>query len=548
MPKEKKRIFKTAIYCRLSKEDGDKVVSNSIEGQISFCKDFVNRDDELKLAYEPFIDDGVSGVSLNRPAFNEMDKLVREGKIDCIVCRDLSRFTRDYVLGGEYAEKTLYKLGVRFIAINDCDTFKDDPQALALKLPMMNLINDNYSRDTSKKIRSSLATRRKNGEYVGAFAPYGYKKSETDRHQLVPDEEATVIVQKIFSHYKNGYSMVQIAKQLNDMGILSPAEHKQVQGTNLQTSFKVNEVARWEQNTIRRILKNEVYIGVLVQGKVSTKNYKLRKKEPVPEKDWVTVENAHEPLVSVGDFLAVQEMMTRNVRIGKGCDTVSLLSGFIYCADCGATMIKKTTKSGGKEYHYYICSDNRNFKTCSSHSIGMKDVEEKVLKTIRDQVEIVCKMEEVLNSISENSDHDRATFTYETQITALEEEIQKYNEMKLKLYEDKVDGIITDHDFVEFKQSFSIKIKEKEQSILNLKKIIQDSELTGTSTNNWTKLFQETKDLQEIDRPVLMNLVDKVLIHENHMIEIVFKYQADFQEVQQYILLHYQKSQEKEVG
>ncbi len=344
MPKKKNAPLRTAIYCRLSKEDGDKVVSNSIEGQIMYCKDFINREDGLELAYEPFIDDGVSGVFLTRPSFMEMDKLVQDGKIEAVVCRDLSRITRDFVLGGEYIQKTLIKKGIRFIAINDCDTFKDEPQTLSLKLPMINLINDNTSRDTSKKIRSSLSTRRKNGEYVGAFAPYGYKKSEADRHQLIPDDEATAIVQKIFSHYKNGMSMVMIATELNDLGILSPSEHKKTNGINLQTSFKLNDVAKWEQNTIRRILKNEVYVGNLVQGKVSTKNHKIRKKEPVPDKDWVTVENTHEPLVSLGDFLAVQEMMKRSVRTSKGCDTLSLLSGFIYCADCNATMIKKTRK------------------------------------------------------------------------------------------------------------------------------------------------------------------------------------------------------------
>ncbi len=171
-----------------------------------------------------------------------------------------------------------------------------------------------------------------------------------------------------------------------------------------------------------------------------------------------------------------------------------------------------------------------------------------MLRTIREQVELVCNMEKVMQSLSQHSDHDRVKFTYETQIIALEEEIKKFNELKLKLYEDKVNSIISDKDFMDFKQSFTEKIQEKEQAILHLKKILKEAELTGTSTNHWTELFQEAKTIEEIDRPVMMNLVDKVLIHENHTIEIIFKYQSDFMDVQEYIFHHSQQFQANSEG
>lgn len=217
------KVYRTAIYCRLSREDGDKVESNSIASQRAICEDYIARHDDLEIVCEPFVDDGYSGVSFNRPNFKKLEDAIRKGAIDCIVVKDLSRFSRNYIDGGRYLEKIFPQLGIRFIAVNDAyDSLTGDPQSDSFVIPFKNLINDSYCKDISMKIRSSLEVKQKNGEFVGAFAPYGYKKSPDNKNQLIVDGAVSEYVQMIFAMYKDGFSIGRIAARLNQMGVLSP--------------------------------------------------------------------------------------------------------------------------------------------------------------------------------------------------------------------------------------------------------------------------------------------------------------------------------------
>lgn len=264
------KVYRTAIYCRLSREDGDKVESNSIASQRAICEDYIARQDDLEIVCEPFVDDGYSGVSFNRPNFKKLEDAIRKGTIDCIVVKDLSRFSRNYIDGGRYLEKIFPQLGIRFIAVNDAyDSLTGDPQSDSFVIPFKNLINDSYCKDISMKIRSSLEVKQKNGEFVGAFAPYGYKKSPDNKNQLIVDEAVSEYVQMIFAMYKDGFSIGRIAARLNQMGVLSPMEYKHSAGVKFDTVFKTGDTAKWTYKAVQRILTNEVYIGVLAQGKKS---------------------------------------------------------------------------------------------------------------------------------------------------------------------------------------------------------------------------------------------------------------------------------------
>jgi len=271
------KVYRVAIYCRLSKEDGDKQESNSITSQRAICEDFISKQSNMKIVGKPFIDDGVSGVSTERPQFKAMEEAIRKGHIDCIVCKDLSRFSRNYLDAGRYLEKIFPQLGIRFIAITDnYDSLTSNPQSDSFLLPFKNLINDTYCKDISMKIRSSLSVKQKNGDFVGAFAPFGYRKAIDNRNQLVVDENARETVQMIFSLFKEGFSIERIADRLNQMGVLSPMEYKQSCGIRYETVFKAGDTAKWTYNAIKRILCNEIYIGILAQGKRGTPNYKVR--------------------------------------------------------------------------------------------------------------------------------------------------------------------------------------------------------------------------------------------------------------------------------
>ena len=288
---------------------------------------------------EPFVDDGYSGVSFNRPNFKKLEDAIRKGAIDCIVVKDLSRFSRNYIDGGRYLEKIFPQLGIRFIAVNDAyDSLTGDPQSDSFVIPFKNLINDSYCKDISMKIRSSLEVKQKNGEFVGAFAPYGYKKSPENKNQLIVDEAVSEYVQMIFSMYKDGFSIGRIAARLNQMGVLSPMEYKHSAGVKFDTVFKTGDTAKWTYKAVQRILSNEVYIGVLAQGKRGTPNYKVRVVQPKDETEWVRVEGAHEALVSYEDFMAVKTMMKRDMRCSPDQDAAHLFSGFLFCGDCQQSM------------------------------------------------------------------------------------------------------------------------------------------------------------------------------------------------------------------
>ena len=240
------KVYRTAIYCRLSREDGDKVESNSIASQRAICEDYIARHEDLELVCEPFVDDGYSGVSFNRPQFKKLEEAIRKGALDCIVVKDLSRFSRNYIDGGRYIEKIFPQLGIRFIAINDAyDSLTGDPQSDSFVIPFKNLINDSYCKDISMKIRSSLEVKQKSGEFVGSFAPYGYMKSPENKNQLIVDEAVSEYVQMIFSMYKDGFSIGRIAKRLNQMGVLSPMEYKHSVGVKFDTVFKTGDTAKW---------------------------------------------------------------------------------------------------------------------------------------------------------------------------------------------------------------------------------------------------------------------------------------------------------------
>ena len=285
-----KKIYHAAIYVRLSKEDGDivsanKRESNSISNQKDLIKNFLKDKKDIVVVSER-VDDGYSGSNFERPAFQMMLEDIRRGVVDCVVVKDLSRFGREYIDAGKYIERIFPALGVRFIAINDnYDSLEGKSQADEIVIPFKNLINDAYCRDISIKIRSHLEVKRKNGEYIGAFTPYGYKKDDADKNKLVVDTYAADIVKEIFRLKLSGMSQTAIANYLNDQGVLSPMEYKHSLGINIQDNFKRHEQAEWSAMSVKRVLENEVYIGTLIQGRHTTPNHKVKKLMDKPEKD-----------------------------------------------------------------------------------------------------------------------------------------------------------------------------------------------------------------------------------------------------------------------
>lgn len=529
------RVYRTAIYARLSKDDGDKAESNSIVSQRAMCEEYISKHSDLELV-ETFVDDGYSGVDFNRPDFRRMEEAVREKRIDAIVCKDLSRFSRNYIEGGRYLEKIFPALGIRFIAINDSyDTLTGDPSSDSFIIPFKNLINDTYCKDISVKIRTNLDVKRRRGEYVGAYAPYGYRKDPQDKNKLIVDEYAGDIVRQIFSLYKDGVSICRIADHLNELGVLSPMEYKISEGLHYDTAFRTGSAAKWSYKAVKRILTNEVYIGILAQGKRGTPNYKVHTVQPKEESDWIRVEDAHEALITYDDFMSVRMMLGRDMR-STGADTEdNLFSGFLYCADCGQPMIRKVVPGGKKRYYYYVCSSHKRHEGCTAHSVSVKEVENAVTNAVKDHVSDVLDLTESLEYIKRLPSANRAVFNYEAQITKLEEEIDRCRKMKLRIYEDLSDGVITKKEYADFRSQYNSMLEDKGASLERVKRERKDAEISGDTERAWVTLFRQYESVDELTRRVLMAMVDKVFIHEDHVVEVSFKYGDEFRRTREFV-------------
>lgn len=522
-----KEIYKACIYTRLSKDDGDKPESDSIANQKSLIRDFISRHPEIQIVSEKS-DDGYSGVNFERPAFEEMMEEVRSGKVDCIVVKDLSRFGRNYIESGNYIERVFPFMGVRFIAINDNYDSAEKNHSDSLIIPFKNLINDAYCKDISVKIRSQLEIKRKKGEFIGAFAVYGYLKDKDDHNKLVVDEYAAEVVRMIFRLKIQGMSQGRIADRLNEQGILCPMEYKLSLGMNVQTGFRVYKKARWSAVTVTRILANEIYTGVLIQGKSGTPNYKVKKNVRKDESEWIRVEDSHEPVIDKATFDMVQKLMKKDMRSAPNESNVYLFSGYLICGDCKQSMIRKTTSSNKKKYVYFVCSTDKAKKGCTPHRIAEKKLEEAVLAAVRTHICMVLDMEATLAVMDRLPQEQRNVFNYDAQIVRLKEEIERHSSFKLKLYENLSEGLIDQEEYFMFKKSYTDKIREAEQTIAKL-----EAERTQTVENNrqdneWMEVFKKYRNLECLERKTIVELIEQITVYGDGSIDILFKYQDKF--------------------
>lgn len=531
-----KKIYHAAIYVRLSKEDGDvsnavKAESNSISNQKNLIRDFLKDKEDIEVVSER-VDDGYSGSNFERPAFKLMLEDIKKGIVDCVIVKDLSRFGREYIDSGRYIERLFPTLGVRFIAINDnYDSLNGKEQADEIIIPFKNLINDAYCRDISVKIRSHLEVKRKNGEFIGSFAPYGYQKSENDRNSLIIDPIAAGIVKDIFRMKLHGLSQDAIANRLNDMGVLSPMEYKSATGSNYQTSFKTSDKAVWSSVTVRRILENELYIGNLVQGRQTTPNHKVKKTILKPEKDWVRIEKNHEAIISDRDFSIVQRLLGMDTRISPKQSEVYPLAGLIVCADCGAAMVRKNAYAGGKKYQYYVCSRNKETKECSNHRIAVDRLEETVLQLLRVQISNILDLKQVMAKISAIPFQELDIKELEKRIEQKETEIGRCMELRNMLYEDMKDGIVSKEDYMELHEAYTQKRNLAEDAVRKMKQEIKDILASNTDKYKWLDYFAEHQDIDRLTRNVAVELIDRVKVIDKGNIEVVFSFGDCYKEI-----------------
>lgn len=527
--------YMAAVYLRLSKEDEDlreskdKKESNSIANQKALILKAMESMPNVTL-YDIYIDDGFTGLNFERPSFQRMCEDIYNGKVNMVIVKDLSRLGRDYIDSGRYVKKIFPSYHVRFVSVLDhFDSLTATQSDVNLLIPVKNFVNDNYSRDISGKVRSHQEIMRENGLYIGAHVAYGYKKLEKDRNKIIPDEYAADIVRKIFDWKLKGLSSAAIAEKLNGLGVAAPSEYKRQLGGNYKCGFQKNAKAKWSAVSINRILRNKIYIGVLEQGKREKVNYKLDKVVEKPETEWAVKENTHEAIISKADFENVAKLLNLDTRKSPDEETLFMLSGLMFCGECGRSMVRRCNRYKDKQNIYYICATYNKGKGCSRHSIGQSVVEDILLDAIKRHIKHVVKLDKLLTLIKENEvDYDDVVAN-DREILAKYQELDQCKKVEMALHRDLAAGIISINEYEQFKDNFAHKSAEIEETIRKLQAEIETVFKEGLFANEWIDTFTKTGNITSLDRSTVLSLVEKITVYEENRIEITFKYQDEYE-------------------
>lgn len=520
--------FKAIKYIRLSYTDDKNVESNSVSNQRKLIDDFLSKHPEIEGVTEK-VDDGYSGVLFDRPAFSEMMELVKNGTINCVIVKDLSRLGREYIETGRYLRKIFPAYGVRFIAINDdLDTLTQSADEITVSIK--NIINEEYARDISVKTRTALDIKRRSGDFVGAFTVYGYLKTGDKHKSLVIDPFAANVVRDIFRKRLNGSSAFHIAEELNRSGILSPLAYKRSNGLPYaKGGYADKEECKWSATTIIRILSDEIYTGTMVQGKQSTPHFKLKERELKPSSEWVRVENTHEAIIDKADFDLVQRLKRLDTRTAPQSDTVYLFSGVLICGCCGGRMTRKTNRYKDKEYFYYFCPAGKKGGCSSTSMIKESDLTECVRTSLKAHINSVTSLNSIINGVSRERINRELVNEYKGYIKSNEEQLSRVEKFKRNLYENLVSGALTKEEFAQYKQEYTTKAENIRAAIQSWNDKLTEALENRGDRNRWINHFLQFSEMEDIDRGMVARLIQSIVINADKSIDIRFNYQDEYQ-------------------
>ncbi len=533
-------LWKPALYIRLSREDGDREESNSIASQRELLTEFTDAQTDMT-APRLYTDDGCTGTDFERPDFQRMIGDLRAGIVNCVIVKDLSRFGRNYVGVGEYLEHVFPLLGVRFISVGDhVDSYLDPRSVNSLIVPFKNIINDEYCRDISNKVRASLDLKRRQGKFIGSFASYGYRKDPDDHSRLLVDETAAAVVRDIFDWFVGGTSVLGIARRLNAMGIPNPSAYKRQQGMNYRHPASDKLDGLWPDSSVRRILRNPLYTGTMVQGKNRMKSYKLHISEAVPEDEWITVEQTHEAIIPGELFDKAQSLFERDTRTAPTRRQVYLFSGFLRCADCGKAMNRKQISQPYGNYHYYICSTfkKQHSGACTKHTIRSDRLEQAVLETLRSQIALAVEMDELIAEINRSGTRSRSAAHLLEERAQLQTERERIEQLKLSLYPDWKAGDISREEYHRLKAQFEQQQAKLDTRLASLQTRIDEVQSGVDETNSFLSQFVKYRSLQTLTREAVVELIDMIYVHEGGKITIKFKFSDACAAAKDYIDKH----------
>ena len=508
---KKKHI--TALYERLSRDDELQGESNSISNQKKMLINYAKEHDFPSPVH--FTDDGISGTRFDRPGFMAMMDEVSNGNVETIILKDMSRLGRDYLQVGECMEY-LRKNGVRLIAINDgVDTFKGDDDFT----PFRNIMNEWYARDTSKKIKSVFKAKGMSGKHVASVCPYGYLKDKEDKNHWIVDEEAAEIVRRIFRETIEGKGPYQIAKGLEADRIEMPAKHLARHGQGLHQKVEFKNPYHWSSSTVASFLSKREYLGHTVNFKTQ-KHFKDKKSHYVSEDNWVVFENTQEPIIDEETFELVQKIRRNVRRYPDGWGEVHPLTGLLYCADCGAKMYVHRT-SNGKRIAYYTCSGYGKEPVgtlCPTHH---RIREENVLTMIRDLLKAIAEYAELdreafIKTVREAQEKQGSAEIVRNR-TKLETNTRRSQELETllcRIYEDNILGKLPDDRYMALSASYEEEKEKIKAETQELEDAIRRYNESTHAADRFIKLIDKYENFDELTNPMLVEFIDKILVHE----------------------------------
>ena len=513
------------MYIRLSREDGDKQESESIGNQRKILQRYV-KENNLNFVKE-YVDDGISGTTFDRPSFNELLQDIEIQNINMVITKDLSRLGRDYIKTGFYLEDYFPQKNIRYVAITDgIDTYIDSTNNDIT--PFKAIMNDMYAKDISKKIRSVLKEKQQQGEYMCSIPAYGYKRHPTIKNKLIIDEQVKDVVEKIFDMYANGHGSVEIVKFLNSNKYLSPTGYRKtgiVQDEN-KTQYDWNEV------TLCNMLKNEVYIGNTVQNKKSVISYKVKKIRTVEKENQIRVDNTHEAIIDKDTFEKVQCIIEK-----RGTNTKLkydyLLRGLLYCYHCKRKLqivLKKNSKRNAKSHPYITCSDAKE-RGCYPLNMNYEKFEKHIIYVVKKICQIYAD-KEIFYSIYEKYKNKTLDISegYKKKIEQIDKQILDINNNLDKMYMDKLQGIITEEDYVRISNKLTFSrtnlAKQKEELEQKLNKSEQNFNKKDNTKDEkeLNELIEEFLKLEKVDKIYLYRLINKIEINKDKNIYIYFNF------------------------
>ena len=536
-------IYHTGIYLRLSVEDNGKKDADSMENQKNLLMEYVSARPYLMLT-DIYMDNGFTGTDFERPEFNRMLQDARDGRINCIVVKDLSRLGRNYVEAGDYIEKVFPFLGIRFIAVNDHYDSDSLTSGDELGASLKNVVNDVYAKDISRKVGTAMKQKRLRGEYIGNYAPYGYLKDPQDKNHLIIDQEIAPIVVEIFELRARGDGINTIARILNERDIPSPGRLRYERGI-ITNNNKKGSGLLWSRHVLSDLLKNVVYIGNLAQGRSASCLYKGIPFHWTEESEWDLVENTHEAIISPELWKRVQEVTAKKSREakeshGKYADLPKRENPYgslLRCADCGRVIKQvhayNTSKRNGTSVYYnYKCPENIELgdTACPKKNIRAADLDEAVLATIRKQMEIFMDTQKILKELIAQEKETAKQEAPIAKVKDIQKEIDRRKGLCTALYTDLKEGILTQDEYFYAKMRYQEEIDSLEKELQELKSIRGKASEVVQGEKKWEQLISKYYKAQTLSPAMMEAIVKEIKLYADNSISIEFRYMNEFEE------------------